>query len=106
MPRDTNDQKLARKNPYLNQVALIGASTATLDINAAMLRNASSVTVIHDGGTGTDGILRLTYDGSDWSDDFPLLAGESVTFDQIDVHSIQVERPVAGGDFTFRVVAL
>jgi len=106
MPRDTNDKKLNRKNPYLNEGALIGESTATYDLNAELGRNAQSVTIVHDGGTGTDGEIQLSYDGSDWSSTFPLRAGESFLFDQVDVHSLRVIRTAGGGDYIFRVVAL
>lgn len=101
----TSGGALVGSNPLLYTAALVGASTATLDINTLLGRNASQLTLIHDGASGSDAEISLSYDGATYSNVIELKAGETFVFSDVDVDSVRITRPLAGADFSFRLVA-
>lgn len=65
-----------------------GDSPVTLDINAALGRNANVTTVIND-GTGNFTVAYST-NGSAFGDEITMKKGESLTFKDISVDSIRI----------------
>lgn len=78
-----------------------GDSPATLDINAALGRNATEFTVINDGAG--DFTVSISNDGAAFGDEHTMKNGETYSIENISVDSIRITHVA---DSAYRVVAI
>lgn len=78
-----------------------GDSPATLDLNAALGRNATNTTIINDG----DGDITFAFsvDGTTFGDAIRLSSGDSLSFEDISVDSVRIAWVA---DSSYRVIAV
>jgi hypothetical protein len=93
---------ISGENPYFNDNASFGASSSlTVDFEASYGRKVNNVTVIQDGPG--DGTIELSHDGTTFTAPFPVKAGETLVFEDIEIARVRMAK--TGLDYGFRVVA-
>ena len=80
---------------------VLGDSPATLDVNAALGRNATEFTVINDGAG--DFTVSISNDGVAFGDEHTMKNGETYSIENISVDSIRITHVA---DSAYRVVAI
>ena len=98
-----NDSTPVTDTPeYFEDTSFVtGDSPVTLDINAALGRNATTATVINDGAG--DFTIALSTDGTSFGNDITIKQRERWIFDDIDIDSIRITWIA---DSAYRVIAI
>ena len=78
-----------------------GDSPATLDINAALGRNATEFTVINDGAGNFT--VALSQDGTIFGDEHTMKNGETYSLEKVSVDKIRITHVA---DSAYRVIAI
>jgi len=82
-----------------------GDSPATLDINAALGRNATKGSILNDGSAaGEDFTLAFSTDGAVFGDEITLKRGEILEFNNQSTDTIRITH--SGTDSAYRVLAI